>query len=86
MFHNFGDAENILDAGGASIQYESNEWVKKNGFLPIGNCVATGSGDLKCNFILHTRAPPFTMGTKESNTKQEKALSDTVKNILTLAH
>ena len=76
----------MLLAGGACIQYESNEWVKKNGFLPMGNCVTTSSGDLKCNFIIHTRGPPFTMGTKESNEAQEKALNITVKNVLTTAH
>ena len=47
LAHSGGVAAAILHAGGFEIQHESNNLVTVNGQVKIGECVYTGSGNLK---------------------------------------
>ena len=52
-----GVAGAIREAGGASIQEECYEIVKKQGRVETGNVAVTGAGRLKCGKIIHAVGP-----------------------------
>jgi O-acetyl-ADP-ribose deacetylase len=55
--HGGGIAGAIVRRGGASIQAESNEWVRKHGPITHDKPAFTGAGSLPCQFIIHAVGP-----------------------------
>ena len=47
----------IHRAGGPSILEECRIWVAANGFLPTGEAMVTGAGNLPCDLVIHTVGP-----------------------------
>ena len=76
--HIGGLAKAILDAGGPTIQTESNSYVQNNGKVFPGNSVALGAGALPCKRIIHAVGPRWVDGTKN----EEETLYFTVLNCL----
>ena len=72
--HGDGVAWAIAKAGGPSIQRESDEYVKKNDLVSVGDVVITGAGHLKCQKILHACCPLWRGHSKETTTLLEKVL------------
>ena len=76
--HVGGLAKAISDAGGPSVQTESNSYVQINGKVSPGDCVVLGAGALPCKRIIHAVGPRWVDGTKN----EEKTLYFTVLNCL----
>ena len=60
--HVGGLAKAILDAGGTSIQAESNQYIQANGKVKAGSVVCLGAGNLLCKKILHAVGPQWAGG------------------------
>ncbi len=73
--HGGGVAGAIIRKGGHIIQEESN----KIGFVPVGNAVMTGAGNLSCKKIIHAVGPK--MGQGDEDVKLQQA----IQSILALA-
>ncbi|ADQ41900.1 Appr-1-p processing domain protein [Caldicellulosiruptor acetigenus I77R1B] len=78
--HGGGVALAIVKAGGQEIQKESDEIIKKIGFLPTGNAVITNAYRLPCKFVIHTVGPIYGEG------NEDEKLSRAIYNSLYLAH
>jgi O-acetyl-ADP-ribose deacetylase (regulator of RNase III) len=78
--HGGGVALAIVRAGGQEIQKESDEIIKKIGFLPTGNAVITNAYRLPCKFVIYTVGPIYGEG------NEDEKLSRAVYNSLYLAH
>lgn len=78
--HGGGVALAIVRAGGQEIQKESDEIIKKIGFLPTGNAVITNAYRLPCKFVIHTVGPIYGEG------NEDEKLSRAIYNSLYLAH
>jgi len=78
--HGGGVALAIVRAGGQEIQKESDEIIKKIGFLPTGNAVITNAYRLPCKFVIHTVGPIYGEG------NEDEMLSRAIYNSLYLAH
>ena len=76
--HISGLAKAISDAGGPTIQIESNSYVQSNGKVVTGNCVSLGAGALPCKRIIHAVGPRWVDGTKN----EEETLYFTVLHCL----
>ena len=79
--HIGGLAKAISDAGGPSIQADSNAHITKNGKLKEGDIVCLDSGDLPCRKLIHAVGPRWKGGSQN----EETALYFTVHKILKLA-
>ncbi|CEP77397.1 MAG: macro domain-containing protein [Defluviitoga tunisiensis] len=79
--HGGGVAETIAKKGGPTIQEESNEYVKKHGFIKTGNVAVTGGGKLNCKYIIHAVGPIW----KDGTNNEEILLYSAVYNSLTKA-
>jgi O-acetyl-ADP-ribose deacetylase len=55
--HDGGIAGAIVRRGGATIQTESDEWVRKNGPVAHGKPAHTSAGRLPCRFVIHAVGP-----------------------------
>ncbi len=51
-----GVAGAILRRGGATIQEECDEYVRRNGPARVGEAALTGAGDLPARFVIHAAA------------------------------
>ncbi len=80
--HIGGLAKAIFDAGGQTIQTESDFYVKDYGKLKAGEAVALGPGKLTCRAIIHAVGPRWMGG----NLGEETLLYDTVQKCLVLAN
>ena len=60
--HGGGVAAAISRAGGASIQTESDAWVRRHGPLTPGVAAVTGAGLLPCRMVVHAAGPRFRHG------------------------
>jgi O-acetyl-ADP-ribose deacetylase (regulator of RNase III) len=60
--HIGGLAKAILDAGGPTIQSESDEYTRTNGKVRPGKAVCLGSGDLPCQKVIHAIGPRWVNG------------------------
>jgi len=78
--HGGGVALAIVRTGGQEIQKESDEIIKKIGFLPTGNAVITNAYRLPCKFVIHTVGPIYGEG------NEDEKLSRAIYNSLYLAH
>ena len=79
--HVGGLAKEILDAGGLTIQAQSNKHVQFNGKVVAGTCVALGAGTLPCKRIIHAVGPRW----KDGTNGEEQTLYFTVYNSLQCA-
>ena len=73
--HGGGLAAAIVRKGGKIIQEESD----KIGFVPVGNAVMTGSGNLPCKAVIHAVGPRIGEG------NEDQKLRSAMKNALNLA-
>lgn len=55
--HGGGVAAAIVRKGGAEIQEESREWVRRHGPVPVGGVAVTGAGRLKAKYVIHAVGP-----------------------------
>jgi O-acetyl-ADP-ribose deacetylase (regulator of RNase III) len=67
--HGGGVAGAIVRKGGRSIQEESDAI----GYVPVGNAVITGAGQLKARHVIHTVGPM--MGEGDEDNKLRKAIN-----------
>jgi O-acetyl-ADP-ribose deacetylase (regulator of RNase III) len=79
LAHGGGVAGAISRRGGASIQAESNEWVRERGPVRTGSAAITGAGTLPCRYVIHAVGPVW--GTGDEETK----LANAVRSALDLA-
>ena len=77
----------IMKEGGASIQQECNDIMKKrkNKDLNVGDVVVTTAGNLPCNFIIHVMGPRWNQYTTGQKEAAKKGFFKAVLNSLTLA-
>jgi len=64
--HGGGVAGVISRKGGASIQVESDEWVRKNGPVSHANPAYTSAGRLPCKYIIHAVGPVWGSGDEDA--------------------
>ncbi|KAG7393809.1 hypothetical protein PHYBOEH_006015 [Phytophthora boehmeriae] len=57
LLHGGGLAQAIVRKGGSVIQEESSEWIRRHGPLDAGSAMATSSGRLPCQCVIHTVGP-----------------------------
>jgi O-acetyl-ADP-ribose deacetylase len=77
--HGGGVAWAISKRGGATVQQESDEWVRKHGSVPHAHPAWTSGGALPARFIIHAVGPVWGDG------DEDKKLSDAVTGSLTVA-
>jgi len=63
--HGGGVAGAIVREGGASIQEESDAWVRKRGPVSFGHPAVTGAGSLPCRYVIHAVGPRWGEGDEE---------------------
>jgi O-acetyl-ADP-ribose deacetylase len=63
--HGGGVAGSIVREGGASIQEESDAWVRTRGPVSFGHPAVTGAGSLPCRYIIHAVGPRWGEGDEE---------------------
>ncbi len=65
LLHGGGVAAAISKKGGAAIQKESTEWVKRNGPIPTGDVAITSAGNLSAKYVIHAVGPVWSKGDGE---------------------
>ncbi|MEF3244753.1 MAG: macro domain-containing protein, partial [Caldisericaceae bacterium] len=65
LSHGGGVALAIVKKGGNEIQLESNEIVKRNGPLKVGEAVLTKGYKLKARYVIHVVGPQWGEGDEE---------------------
>ena len=79
--HIGGLANAILNAGGATIQAESDNYVQLHGRLKAEDAVCLGAGKLPCKKVIHAVGPRW----KGGKQNEEHSLYFTVYNVLSTA-
>lgn len=77
--HGGGAARAIAVKGGPEIQKQSNDIIKRIGFVPVGKAVLTDAGNLPCKFVIHTVGPQWGEG------NEHEKLRKAIISVLTLA-
>ena len=77
--HGGGVAGAISRRGGATIQQESNAWVRQHGPVYTGSAAITGAGRLPAKFVIHAVGPVWGSG------HEEEKLGNAVLSALSLA-
>ena len=72
--HVGGLAKAILDAGGDSIQKESDEYISIHKKVATGSAVCLGSGELPCKKIVHAVGPRWCEGRKNEGSNLYKSV------------
>ena len=80
-----GVAGAIRTNGGPTIQEECNAYIKANGLVPAGQVAVTGSGTLKCRYVIHAVGPRWNEA-GEADTENINKLKIAILNILTKAN
>lgn len=75
--HAGGVAYAVVSKGGQIVQEESD----RIGFVPVGSAAVTGSGKLKCRYIIHAVGPVW----KGGSSNEQDLLSNAVWNSLEIA-
>jgi O-acetyl-ADP-ribose deacetylase (regulator of RNase III) len=82
LAHGGGVALAIVRRGGASIQAESDAWVRLHGAVPTGRVALTGGGSLPCRAVIHAVGPVWHGGSRD----EPALLRSAVRESLELAH
>lgn len=64
--HGGGVAGAIVRRGGASIQEESNEWIRQHGAVTHAEPAYTRAGKLFCRFVIHAVGPIWGEGDEDA--------------------
>lgn len=72
--HGGGVAGAIAQAGGPSIQRESDAWVERHGPLDEGQVAVTTAGDLPARRIIHTAGPVYEEGSDRNEPRLRAAV------------
>ncbi|CAG9322066.1 unnamed protein product [Blepharisma stoltei] len=78
LIHKGGVAEAISTHGGATIQEESNKYIKNNGPLTVSSVIVAPPGKLQCKRLFHAVGPIYIDGNKH----EADLLSKTIENAL----
>lgn len=57
LIHGGGAAKAIALRGGEQVRLESQAIIRQCGFIPVGQAVITGAGQLPCRFVIHVVGP-----------------------------
>lgn len=76
--HSGGLALALSNAGGPTIQLESNDHVKRNGALKTGDTVVCDAGLLQCRKIIHAVGPYLPPSSSRSDVQKAKPLLEKV--------
>jgi putative ATPase len=60
--HGGGVAAAIVRAGGPVIQQESDEWIRRNGRVPVGGAAITSAGVMPAEYVIHVAGPIYQSG------------------------
>jgi O-acetyl-ADP-ribose deacetylase (regulator of RNase III) len=60
--HGGGVAAAIVQAGGQTIQSESDQWVAEHGPIGPGRAAITGAGKLQAQYVIHVVGPRYREG------------------------
>ncbi|AAY80598.1 ADP-ribose-binding protein [Sulfolobus acidocaldarius] len=71
LSHGGGVALAIVRSGGYIIQEESDEYVRRNGPVPVGEVAVTTAGKLKARYVIHAVGPRYGI---EGDDKLESAI------------
>lgn len=82
LAHGGGVAAVIAQAGGPTIQKESDKWVREHGRVSTGSAAITSGGDLKADYVIHAVGPVYTSMSKP---KAAKLLGSAVESALEMA-
>ncbi|HXF06166.1 MAG TPA: macro domain-containing protein [Blastocatellia bacterium] len=82
LAHGGGVAAAIVRRGGAQIQKESDEWVRRHGPVAPGSVALTGAGNLPCRAVIHAVGPIW-RGGREG---EEETLRSAARSSFTLAN
>jgi len=82
LAHGGGVAAVIAQAGGPTIQKESEKWVREHGRVSTGSAAITSGGDLKADYVIHAVGPVYTSMSKP---KAAKLLGSAVESALEMA-
>jgi len=67
--HGGGVARAISIAGGRTIQAESDEYVRKNGEIPVGHACILSGGNMPAKYVIHTVGPIWGSGDEDNKLK-----------------
>ena len=79
LMHGGGVAAAIACSGGAVIQKESNEWVRRHGTVSHAKPAYTSAGNLPCKYVIHAVGPVWGEG------KEDEKLRAAIQGSLELA-
>ncbi len=60
-----GVAGAIRRKAGEEVQRECDEWVRRNGPVPVGGAAITGAGRLRAKYVIHAVGPVWGEGREE---------------------
>lgn len=66
LSHGGGVAAAIVRRGGATIQQESDAWVRRHGPVTHDRPAITGAGRLPCRFVIHAVGPIWGEGNEDA--------------------
>jgi O-acetyl-ADP-ribose deacetylase (regulator of RNase III) len=66
LAHGGGVAGAIVRRGGASIQAESDAWIRAHGPVPHDRPAVTGAGRLPCRYVIHAVGPVWGEGDEDA--------------------
>ena len=78
--HGGGVTGAIARTGGAQIQRESDEWVRRHGPISHSKPAFTGEGNLPCRYVIHACGPVWGEG------DEDQKLAETIQSALILAN
>jgi len=61
-----GVASAIRRRAGEVVQEECDEWLRRNGPVPVGGAALTGAGGLRAKYVIHAVGPVWGEGDEES--------------------
>jgi O-acetyl-ADP-ribose deacetylase (regulator of RNase III) len=82
LAHGGGVAAVIAQAGGPTIQKESDKWVREHGRVPTGSAAITSGGNLKADYVIHAVGPVYSSMSKP---KAAELLGSAVESALEMA-
>lgn len=77
--HGGGVAGAIVRRGGASIQAESDAWLRQHGSVQTGQVAVTGAGNLACKYVIHAVGPVWHGGTQNEDTHLDSAVTNSLR-------